>query len=247
MPGQQTNRTDKSRNRLIATLPPQEFVEVRPHLKRVPLVTTQLLHKRGDAVREVYFPAGGACSLLMANDGVSAGEIAAIGNEGVVGANVFFGERVAAGDALVSVGESDAYAMDVEAFNNAMFQRGGFHNLVVRYSQAVIGQIMQLTVCHRLHSADARACRWLLNASDRVGQDEFALSYALFAHVLGVTPTTLARTVAALANAGGIAYGRGRVRIVDRALLQATSCECYAVLNAMFPRLLPELFHAKSV
>ena len=182
----------------------------------------------------------------MANDGVSAGEIAAIGSEGVVGANVFFGESVATGDAVVSVGESDAYVMNVDAFNNAMFQRGGFHNLVVRYSQAVIGQIMQLTVCHRLHSADARACRWLLNARDRVGQDEFPLPYAVFARVLDVPPMTLARTVAGLVNAGGIAYRRGRVRIVDRALLQSTSCECYAAIDGMFTRLLPELFMAKN-
>lgn len=182
----------------------------------------------------------------MANGGVSGGEVAAIGNEGVVGANVFFGESVATGDALVSVGESDAYVMDVEAFNNAMFQRGGFHNLVVRYSQAVIGQVMQLTVCHRLHSAHARACRWLLNARDRVGQDEFALSYAMFARVLDVSPTTLASTVAKLVNAGGIAYRRGRVHIVDPALLHATSCECYAAIDAMFTRILPELFPGKK-
>lgn len=230
----------------MAALPSQEFVAVRPYLTSVPLVSRQILHKRGDAVREVYFPAGGACSILMATDAGSAGEIAAIGNEGVVGANVFFGESAAAGDAVVSVGESDAYVMDVEAFNHAMLQRGGFHNLVVRYSQAVIGQVMQLTVCNRLHSAEARACRWLLNARDRVGQDEFALSYALFAHVLAVPPATLARTVAALARAGGITYGRGRVRILDRARLQTMSCECYALSNAMFARILPELFTAKT-
>ena len=239
-------RRDTCGNRLISALPRQEFVELRPHLRSVPLVASQILHRRGEAVRNVYFPAGGACSLLMANDGPSTGEIAGIGNEGVVGANVFFGERVAAGDTLVSVGESDTYVMNVDAFNNAMCQRRGFHNLVVRYSQAVIGQIMQLTVCHRLHPADARASRWLLNVRDRLGRDELPLTYAMFAHVLGVTPPTLARTVAALVRAGGISYGNGRVRVVDPAVLQSTSCECYTDIHAMFGRLLPELVIGKS-
>lgn len=236
----------RSRNRLIAAIPSQEFVQLRPHLKTVPLVTKQVLHKHGDAVREVYFPAGGACSLMTNTDGRLGGEIAAIGNEGLVGANVFFGERVAAGDAVVTVGETEAYMMDVEAFTHAMLRRGGFHNLVVRYSQAVVGQIMQLTVCNRLHSADARACRWLLNARDRVGRDQFPLSYALFADVLDVPPTTIARTIGALVHAGAIDFGRGHVHIVDRAWLQSSSCECYAIIGHMFARLLPELFNSRT-
>ena len=39
-------------------------------------------------------------------------------------------------------------------------------------------------------------------------------------------------------RAGLIAYDRGRITVLDRAGLEAASCECYRVVRAEFDRLL---------
>ena len=45
-------------------------------------------------------------------------------------------------------------------------------------------------------------------------------------------------TAGALQKAGYIQYSRGRIRIVDRAGLEAATCECYAVIKQEYDRLL---------
>jgi hypothetical protein len=42
-----------------------------------------------------------------------------------------------------------------------------------------------------------------------------------------------------LQNAGLIKYSRGHITVLDRAGLEARTCECYAVVKKEFERLLP--------
>jgi hypothetical protein len=55
--------------------------------------------------------------------------------------------------------------------------------------------------------------------------------------MLGLTRPQVSLAAGALKRAGLIDYQRGRVRIVDRAGLEAVSCECYRVIQAEFARL----------
>ena len=208
-------------------------------------MSQQVLHRRGEPVGEVYFPGGGACSLLT-GDGRKSAEIAVIGNEGVVGANVFFGEVNAGGDAVVTLADSACYVMNAASFNHVMAQRRAFHNLVVRYSQTVVGQAMQLRLCNTLHSDDARICRWLLTARDRLVQNVFPVRYGVVADRVGISVPTAARILARLADTSAIDYRGGYVRIADREALLERSCECYSALTTMFGRLLPDLDGTRS-
>jgi CRP-like cAMP-binding protein len=53
----------RPKNRLLATLPDADFRRIRPHLTTVALAAKQILLKRGDPIRYVYFPNGGVCSV----------------------------------------------------------------------------------------------------------------------------------------------------------------------------------------
>ena len=228
-------------NKLIAALPPAEFQGLHERLTARPFVTNQILHRRGDPVRHVYFPQGGTCSVLASPTTGDRPEIAVIGNEGVIGANVFFGEATSACDVVVSIGDGAVDVLSVEDFNSAMAQHGAFHNLVVRYSQAVADQVAQLCACNRVHPADGRACRWLLTACDRVDGDGFQLSCGLLAHRLGVSHGSVIRILAGLSRSGTVEYTRGFLRITNRELLMRHACSCYRSMNTTFSRLLPEL------
>jgi hypothetical protein len=173
-------------------------------------------------------------------DGQTA-EIATIGNEGIIGAGVFFGDDQSPGEALVQVGNGDGYKMPVASFMAEMERQGAFYNRVIRYSQALLMQVMQTTVCNGLHSAEQRCCRWILMTRDRVGINDLKLTHEFLAIMLGVRRPTVTLVVQDLHAAGLIKTHRGFIHIVDVQKLEATACECYATVKANFHRLLPEM------
>ncbi len=60
--------------------------------------------------------------------------------------------------------------------------------------------------------------------------------------MLGVQRTTVTVVARTLQAAGLIRYSRGVVDILDRAGLEAISCECYGQVRRHYQRLLPGSF-----
>jgi CRP-like cAMP-binding protein len=230
-----------SQNRLLRALPPDEYARISLQLHAVSMKAKQVFHRQGEPIRDVYFPGGGACSLIKVMQDGTVAEIATVGNEGMLGAGVFFGDDLSPGEALVQVSDGEAHTMPTDAFLQEMERRGDFSNRITRYSQAFTMQIMQTTVCNGLHSAEERCCRWLLMTHDRVRQREFGLTHEGLAVMLGVRRPTVTLIATKLQAAGLISYRRGYITIVDRPGLEKASCECYETVKANFTRLLPEL------
>jgi CRP-like cAMP-binding protein len=228
-------------NKLLATLPPDDFQRISAQLTFVPMKFKQILYKQGEPIQHVFFPGGGACSLTKVMQDGKVAEIATIGNEGVLGASVFFGDDQSFGEALVQVAEGGGFRMPVEAFVTEMARRGMFYNRIIRYSQALMSQVMQTTVCNGLHSVEQRCCRWLLMTDDRVHRDELRLTHEFLSIMLGVRRPTVTLIMGELQKAGLVERRRGLIHIADRSGLEAASCECYAAVKAAFARLLPEI------
>lgn len=233
-----TSSPQYSVNKLLASLPADEYQRVSSELTLRPLTGRQLLHKHGEAISEVYFPGRSVCSITNVMDDGSSVEVATVGREGLVGISAVLGAPVAAGESVVHVAAEPAVVMGIDAFQRAMERRGAFYDVVTRYSQAFVNMLMQLVACNGLHSAEQRCCRWLLTTHDRIGQDEFPLTHELLALMLGVRRPTVTLVMADLAQAGIVAHARGHIRIVDRQGLEAASCECYRNARAITDRLL---------
>jgi CRP-like cAMP-binding protein len=231
----------RSSNKLLASLPLEDYERIAPGLRTVPVKLRQVLQRQDEPIEDVYFPGGGAFSLVKTLQDGKVAEVATVGAEGAVGASVFFGQRIADCEALVQVTGPGAQVMTAELFKTEMERRGAFYNRVVRYNQALMSQIMQTTVCNGLHSAEQRCCRWLLMTHDRVGKDEFELTHEFLAAMLAVRRPTVTLVAQELQMVGLIHYRRGFVTIVDRAKLEAASCECYATVREQMRRLLPEI------
>ena len=212
---------------------------ISPHLDAVSLRVREVLYKDDDTIRDVYFLGSGVCTLIKTmNDGAAA-EIATIGAEGVIGASVYFGENRSIGQAIIQLPPASGFKMKEESFIKEMERHGTFYNKVVRYSQALMSQTMQTTVCNGLHSAEQRCCRWLLMMRDRVKSDDLSVTHDLLANMLGVrrTVTTILHD---LHETGVIDNRRRMIRIVDRHCLEDVSCECYGTIKDIFGRLLPD-------
>jgi CRP-like cAMP-binding protein len=235
------NPSSQPVNKLLASLPTDDFERIVHQSAVVPLKFKQVLHKQDETIQHIFFPGGGACSLTKVMQDGQVAEIATIGNEGVIGASVFFGDARSFTETVVQVAEGDGFRMPVDAFTAEMARRGAFYNRVVRYSQALLNQVMQTTVCNALHSVEQRCCRWLLMTDDRVHSDNMRLTHEFLSIMLGVRRPTVTLIMGDLQEAGLVENRRGMVHIVDRSALEATSCECYATVKATFARLLPEM------
>ena len=112
-------------------------------------------------------------------------------------------------------------------------------HLLLRYTQALIAQMVQTAACNRHHSLDQQLCRWLLLSLDRLQGDELVMTQELIANMLGVRREGVTEAALKLQAAGLIRYVRGRITVLDRKGLELRTCECYAVVKNEYDRLLP--------
>jgi len=82
---------------------------------------------------------------------------------------------------------------------------------------------------------------------DRVFKRSFPLTQEFLAQMLGVRRPTVSLAAGMLQKAGLIHYVRGEITIVDRAGLEAASCECYAIIRSEFERLVGTAGYAKEL
>ena len=214
-------------NRLLAALPASDYARILPSLTVVPLKLKNILHKPGEPIRDVYFPAGGFCSMLTVLEDGGMVEIATIGREGMIGVSAVLDGSPVTSTAMVQGETETCYRMKVDVFRREINRRDAFHELMAHYAQALFGFVAQSTACNAVHSVEQRLARWLLMARDRMGANEFPLTQEFVAMMLGASRPTVTVVAGTLQKAGLIKYRHGRVSIVDPENLEAASCECY--------------------
>jgi CRP-like cAMP-binding protein len=235
--GMKMSATDIKKNRLLAALAPADRSRWLPHLAYVDLTLGQVLCESGVTPNHIYFPTNSLVSMLyLFEDGASA-EIAIVGNEGLVGFSLFMGGGSTTSRAVVqSTGQ--AYKLPAAMLQDE-FKRAPVLDLLLRYTQALITQMAQTAVCNRHHSLDQQLCRWLLLSIDRLSGDELSMTQELIADMLGVRRAGVTKAALKLQKAGLIKYARGHIEVIDRAGLETRVCECYAVVQREYERLLP--------
>lgn len=182
--------------------------------------------------------------VVSMRDGATA-QTVSIGREGAIGGIVSHGLVPAFARAVVQI-PGVAMRLDVGQLNAAKRRSEGLANLLTRYADCLVAQLLQAVACNALHTIEQRAARWLLATQDRVGDDEVLLTQEFLAEMLGVQRTYVTRVAKALQAAGVIRYQRGRITILDRARLEQASCECHAAVQAHFDRVLAGVYPSET-
>ena len=229
---------DPKQNHLLSALPEPEWKRWLAQLEQVTLPLGKVLYESGGVQSHVYFPVTAIVSLRYVMENGASAEIAVVGNEGVVGISLFMGGESTTSRAVVQ-SAGHAFRMSASAMKEE-FKRAPVLHLLLRYTQALITQMAQTAVCNRHHSLDQQLCRWLLLSLDRLQGDELVMTQELIANMLGVRQEGVTESALKLQKAGLIKYARGRIEVLDRAGIEARSCECYAVVKTEYDRLLPD-------
>lgn len=74
--------------------------------------------------------------------------------------------------------------------------------------------------------------------SDRMQSDQFPLTQEFIAQMLGCRRSGVTVAAGILSQAGMLRYSRGKITVLNREDLEATSCECYGLIKAEWERLL---------
>jgi hypothetical protein len=72
-----------------------------------------------------------------------------------------------------------------------------------------------------------------------MGDDDMVMTQKLISKMLGVKIDEVTGAAQALSASGAITYQDGRITLLDRAVLEGSSCECYEVVKQECDRLLP--------
>ena len=225
-------------NELIAAFDSSAWSQIAGQLELVDLPLGEVLYEPGITMRYIYFPVSAIISLLyVMEDGYSA-EIAVVGKEGLLGISLLLGGENTPSRAVVQSG-GYGYRIKAELLKTEFNRCGQIHDVLLRYTQALMTQMTQTAACNRHHSLEQQLCRWLLLSLDRLPNNRLLMTQELIASMLGVRRAGVTEVAGKLQRAGLIKYRRGDIEVIDRKGLVAKVCECYAVVKKEYDRLLP--------
>ena len=228
------------RNRILAALPTDEFRRLAPHFVEAPLTFKQSLSNADRPIRQVCFPDSGVCSVMSVMRSGKTAEVGTVGNEGVTGLAVFYGDVSEPSESMIQV-PGTGQLLSADVFARELSRHGVLHRLIAHYAHAFTIQLMQSAACNALHPLERRACKWMLMTHDRVFTDEFKLTHEFLGMMLGASRTHVTFVARKLQDAGLITYRHGKVTVRDRRRLEAGSCECYGIVSTYFNHFLRRL------
>lgn len=225
-----TPEVEHSSNRVLAALPREIFRLLERDLKLVSLERGVICHSPGDPINQIYFPASGMISLVVATSHGDTIETSMIGREGALGLQSALGKRQSFVRAVVQIRGEFSIIPSLQ-FEQVVNGSPTVRDLVVGYIETSWAESQQLAACNAIHNGFSRLCRWLLQTADRTGSDHLPLTQQLLAEMLGVRRTTVTLLAQELQQRGVINYGRGKIAVLDRRALEADACECYEAMK----------------
>ena len=227
----------RSPNGFLASLLPEDFELIRPHLRTVDLVQEAVLVEVDEILKRAYLPHQGVISIVVKLAKGENVQIAMVGRDSIFGAFSALGDDPTALDSAIVLVPGIASTLDVDRLRAAAEQSATFRAMLMRHGKAVYAQIQQTAGCNASHTIEARLARCLLHTRDLSGSDKLVLTQEFMAQMIGARRNSVSLVANTLQQANFIHYSRGHIEITDLDGLIKTSCECYATVKAQYERL----------
>jgi len=226
------------KNYLLAALPKASYERLLPHLELVPLRLGSVIYEFHEQSKYLYFPIDCIVSRLKRMENGTTDEVAIAGNKGLVGIPLFLESEGVFSWSMVQMA-GHAYVIDSEVIKTEFDHDSPLHQLLLRYTRALMTEVTQTLLCNRHHSTEQKVCRWLLLRSDRLPSNEFTGTRTLIANLLGEKAPAIVEAMTRLQDEGAIDYRTGQIIVRDRHILEGLVCDCYTVVSDAMDRLFP--------
>lgn len=230
--------TARPRNLLLRCMTEAQFGSVARSLVPVDMPLGMRLSEPHKPVEYIYFPVAGMISVDALTERGESVEVGVVGREGCSGVFGILGHSQGAHTVIM---QAPGAGLRIRAsIVREEFSKGGpfteaVHSFI--YMQMVL--MSQSVLCNRLHPVEMRMARWMLTACDRIKSEVLQITQEFLAQMLGSRRSTVTVAAGQLQREGLIDYTRGRVKIVDRAGMEARACECYGIVRSTYDRLIP--------
>ncbi len=226
-------------NLLLSALSPASRDALLAHSRPVDLPLRTSLYEADKAPHYAYLLTSGIASVVASGAEGETIEIEIVGCEGVTGALHLLGPALASTQCFVQL-HGSALRIRFTDLKQLFLESPEIRARLLEFIQMGALTLSRIAACHRLHSAEQRLARWLLMVQDRVHTESLALTQEFLAEMLGSQRTTVSAVASAFQNDGIIEYTRGRLRILDRLLLQEAACGCYPITRDLLANLYRE-------
>jgi len=214
------------KNELLSSLPSGETKLIAPHLVDVEIADGHILFNPGDIIREAYFPSTAVLSVMnVTRDGQTV-EVAAVGNDGMVGLRLFYDDDEAIARVMCQV-PGHAFKIEGDTFWHLVRHQPGLRHVIHQHAHAFLFEVFQSAACNKIHGIPQRFARWLLTKQDRSDRTTFPLGEGKIAAMLNVTLPTVRGLIRQLRDRRVIAVRGEDISIVNRPGLEGIACECY--------------------
>jgi CRP-like cAMP-binding protein len=185
-----------------------------------------VISSRSSPTTDLWFPHVGVIALFVTDDEGRTVQAGLVGPEGGIGLENIFPRALPMADAQVQI-TGEMSVIPAARLRTLLEERPSIQSALARFLFDLSAQSLQTVACNRLHTLEARCCRWLLMMRDRTDDDSLPLTQENLATMLGGGRPRINALLAVLEQGGLLQRYRGRVRLLSRAGLEARSCECY--------------------
>jgi CRP-like cAMP-binding protein len=183
--------------------------------------------RAGDAISSAYFPDTGVISRIGVMTTGHQVAVGAVGCEGMIGAGVLFGMRKWPLSSVVLV-RSSGHLLPSNSFRRRFQESVVLQRATLAHLGRQMRELTTTAACNRVHSNRQRLARWLLITTGKAQQQSLPVTHEALAQMVGGPRHAVTVALNDLRARGAIAHLRGRIEILDRGLLIAQACECYA-------------------
>lgn len=208
-----------------------------PHFEPIELKAGQALNESSNGFEYVYFPTTAIISWVYVLENGDSTEVAMTGREGAVGLHQILGNVSTQNRAVVQT-SGTAIRIRLNKMLNSFNEDSHFQRILLQFTQALITQMGQATVCKQHHNTEEQLCHFLLSILDRQDDTNLQMTHEWMSQLLGVRREAVSLAAAKLMKDGLIQYARGHIKVLDRAGLEERACECYGVVREQYQKLL---------
>jgi CRP-like cAMP-binding protein len=202
----------------------------RLQLRSLELPVGQEIENPGQPIDNLIFIEAGIGSMTTTFEDNFQVEVGLFGHEAVMGGSALIGTKLSLNKVYMQMG-GHGFSCPTELAGAEFSRFGRFHDIVLRYQQALLIQVCQSVGCIAHHVIAQRLSRWLLLCADRSESSILQLTHEYLGDMLGTNRSTVSTAAARLQSEQLIEYSRGKVTILDRKGLEARSCVCYRVVK----------------
>lgn len=222
-----------TKNKILSQLEDEELNEIRDALEPFEMPSGKVLYHPDEEIDYLYFPNQSVISVTAATEDGQSAAVGMIGYEGVVGVDALMGASSVPHTVSALYGDG-AHRIRVKDIFDPFNKCGPLHEKMLRFTQRLMVQMSQKTLCNRLHTLDQRLGRWLLMCDDRTPSQTLNITQELLATMLGSTRASVTLAAIEMQNNGLITYSRGKIVIVDRKGIEQVTCECYGIIRKAY-------------